>query len=97
MSAPEIGNDNVLHCPACGEIYLHHVEVEVWDRKPKTDESIVTKCSTRGATIKRKAPFFSSGRERNGMRIKFWCECCHAESVLDLVQHKGHTLMEWEG
>ena len=32
---------------------------------------------------------------RDGVAIRFWCEACPATPVLNVIQHKGDTIIEW--
>lgn len=98
MSPLKINDDGGLGCPVCGQTYLHHLEVEIWEREADADESIVTACTAGGGvSIERRSSFYNPSHRRNGMRVKFTCECCHAKPVFTLIQHKGETLMAWEG
>lgn len=95
-----------LACPSCGEEYLHHTLVEVWNR---STEDSVTGLHARvdGDTFWHddRMQGNPSGR-RDGIRISFWCEHCgpgyepgdnKLESLtLVIVQHKGNTDIHWD-
>jgi len=103
--------DSPLLCPVCHEANLHHTSVEAYFR-PEEDSPIGTMVGATShgtvtvdpqANMVRKNP----STRRNGMRIKFFCEHCHAGDptendfiseyyALVITQHKGTTYMCWE-
>lgn len=85
-----------LHCPACGGEYLHHGNVEKYDR-PEDGET--TRRTTLGERIS--MVFEPSTRSRNpsarrdGVVIEFSCEDCGETNELAISQHKGQTFVVW--
>ena len=88
-----------LLCPGCGDPYLHHTKVEVYDR----DEDAAT-----GTVITAERPWPSGesitvnvdtnksmdacpSPRRSGIRVHLVCECCGATPYIDIIQHKGCT------
>ena len=78
-------------CPYCGDHYVHHQNVEVFERiggedghsysmKPGSEDKLLTN----GNPSKR----------RNAIRIEFLGECNH-RFFMDVVQHKGVTYIEY--
>ena len=88
-------DDDSLVCPGCGETTLHHEAVTVFERSHEDGESY--------ALVMFKGAVSPAGDEtggnpsprRNGIVIRFWCECCEAIPELTLAQHKGTTLVAW--
>lgn len=88
--------ETTLKCANCEEEYTH-VRGLVWFRRGEDEEN----CSTLiadfcgQATIETKNDFNPSLR-RDGLRIIYWCECCHEFSSMNIVQHKGNTFVSKE-
>jgi hypothetical protein len=85
-----------LLCPKCGNDFLHHADVIVYDRREDADDTRVT---TIGATINvAMVPNARSGNpssRRDGLAIEFECEGCHGQFELTIEQHKGQTYLNW--
>lgn len=88
------GAPAVLRCPVCGESFLHHDIVEVFDREPDAKEGLHVTVAAVEVKVDGNMRHNPS-RRRNGLRISFWCETCNARPRLDIVQHKGSTLVCW--
>jgi hypothetical protein len=89
-------NSDWLLCPGCGFFGgLHHDRVTVFDRIREDGPSTVTEVKN-GKVIRlcHNSNNNPSSR-RDGIAIRFWCECCDAISELTIAQHKGTTEMEW--
>jgi len=87
--------DKALCCPSCGERYLHHDKVEVFERdREDADTGISVSVSKKKAKIGRSQGGNPSSR-RDGIGIRFWCETCKAIPTLAIYQHKGNTVIEW--
>jgi hypothetical protein len=93
---PDVVADPVVNCPACDGPWLHHLRVEVFDRRCEDAEDglhvAVERTQLHVDTDLTDNP---SGR-RDGVRIFFYCEWCCAIPVLNIVQHKGNTLLSWQ-
>lgn len=104
--------DGNLCCPGCGEDYLHHYMVTVYDRKeddPTTrvvtvgGPSIQHWCGPRMAInlVSHDVASERSGNpssRRDGVAIRFECELCDAGPFeLTFAQHKGVTQVKWRG
>jgi hypothetical protein len=92
-----------LHCPRCGETYLHHASVTSYDRAEDQEVTRITTVRASGAMESRSFPSIAadnpSGR-RNGVAIGFNCEMCDgyfdgATMELTVAQHKGNTFLAW--
>jgi hypothetical protein len=90
--------DESIRCPACQCEYIHHDTVTIFERKTEDApshaivvERIGQVSNITGAKAKRGNPSSC----RNGVAIRFWCECCDALSELTIEQHKGNTLLRW--
>lgn len=94
--APVYNQDLALECPSCGDTYLHHEVVEVYQRESED--------APRGLHVTVGSPAMAidtaqdgnPSRRRNGLRIRFRCEGCEAEPALVIEEHKGQTFMGWE-
>lgn len=88
----------MLQCPVCDSINLHQDTVAIYNCKE--DENIGTHVEVDWdkVTMDNKMTDNPSPR-RHGLSIHFWCEQCsenHPGSILNIYQHKGSTIMEWE-
>lgn len=79
-----------LECPACGNDYMHHDRVEIFEcgedatsglRVVVADGTVTTDTSLQGNPSSR----------RHGLRVHFWCEGCSVRSFMEISQHKGNT------
>lgn len=90
----------ILKCPHCEELYLHHGDVSVFNRHEDAEMVMATHVigspqSTMTSLVKNNDSQNPSSR-RHGMVIEFECEICHSRPKLTISQHKGHTIMEWK-
>jgi hypothetical protein len=86
--------DIELLCPACGDNYLHHDKVEVFERCGEDSETgFHATIENMRIEIDRDMAGNPSQR-RDGMKIEFYCEGCEKRSVLKIVQHKGITYQD---
>jgi hypothetical protein len=86
-----------LHCPACGDFYLHHARVDVFSRSGEdspTGMHVVV--DDAGVAIDHGTSYEDGNpsMRRDGLAIYLTCENCPAVSVLTLVQHKGNTILD---
>jgi len=79
-----------LLCPNCEGNYLHHGEVEIFECGEDAGHGIHVTVSDGKATMDTSLKGNPSSR-RHGLKINFWCEQCHAKSLLLVKQHKGNT------
>ena len=87
--------DEALCCPHCGDDYLHHKEVEVFDRLEDADVGAHV-IVMRGVARFDASMVGNPSSRRGGMRIRFYCESCAMRPYLVISQHKGQTLVFWE-
>jgi hypothetical protein len=75
---------------------LHQTSVEIFDRQEdqKTGLHVVAR---RGKQLLVDEDMSNNpSSRRQGLKINFICECCEAKvHTLNIVQHKGSTLMFW--
>ena len=86
-----------LACPNCGDSYLHHGCIEVFDRGEDakvTTRVVVDGMVTTGPRLS--AELKNPSLRRHGLRINHWCECCSHSMDLCLAQHKGNTYLYWD-
>ncbi len=86
-----------LLCPRCGDGYLHHARLVVYDRREDGPEVTVTTIDNgeaRRGTIDNKRSGNPSAR-RDGLYVEFWCEACGDGLRLNVAQHKGQTDLFW--
>jgi hypothetical protein len=95
--APLKFEDNVLLCPNCNQINLHHDKTTVFDRDEDAEVTSVTEVYG-GNPILRSLSSSVAGNpslRRDGVAIRFWCEHCSAVSEMTIAQHKGESLVAW--
>ena len=88
---PRLSCDGTLICPGCGNDYLHHGKVEVFERATEDAPSSIVVVSGDGPHEGQ-----NPSSRRNGLLIYFDCETCDAAPVLAVLQHKGQTVIEWQ-
>jgi transcription elongation factor Elf1 len=94
-------SDTAINCPHCGEMNLHQIKTEVFDRD--TEDAPIGRhvFLDKRIHIDQNMANNPSGR-RDGLRIYFFCEHCsegdfeQVACVLNIYQHKGSTFMEWD-
>ncbi len=95
--------ESLLLCPRCGEGYLHHGQITIWERTKGEDGDgfQITVDSWREIAMEAVEEKRIPGR-RNAVDIEFSCELCgdfeyepSRTITLRIQQHKGNTVMEW--
>ena len=95
---------NNIVCPNCGNGYLHHESVGIWDRGEDDVNGKNLLITGIGDWNDKPLSFrfndehgmtWNPSPRRGGIRIQFSCECCSAVPVLAIYQHKGCTIIEW--
>lgn len=102
MENEMVCSNGILKCPVCGSQCIHHFRVEIFDRREDENYGTLTivdnappeniKNLKLGTTLKD-----NPSPRRHGMKIYFSCEECPQILILDIIQHKGSTYIEWEG
>ncbi len=92
----KLDDENTLLCPACNFHYLHHCEIEIFEREEDEEKGLHITVKNRQANIQCDNLKDNPSSRRDGLIIKFWCEGCNNKSILKLSQHKGQTILEWE-
>jgi len=96
--------DDAVACPKCGEQYVHATSVDVWAREKEDGPGVITRTEVPrngGPIDKRPGAVTTSFKNvgewrRDGLQIRFACEQCgDIPQTLQIVQHKGMTLVEW--
>ena len=86
---------DILKCPSCDWSNLHHVSVEVFDRAVEDAlEGVHVRVEGTRVVVSNDQTGNPSSR-RDGLLIRFTCETCEATPILQMIQHKGSTYMEW--
>jgi hypothetical protein len=89
------GDAGLLLCPRCGEDYLHHGRVEVFDRIEDAATGLHTVADGSGVRVDHDLTGNPSSR-RHGVTVAFDCELCDTTGlVLTIAQHKGQTFLTW--
>jgi len=83
-----------LMCPYCGYNYVHHEEIEIFDRCEDEKAGLHVKIDADGAASIDMDLHNNPSPRRHGLAIKIWCEGCDAKSTLTFVQHKGMTYID---
>jgi len=78
-------------CAECGYEYIHQYRVEVFERHEDEKECLHVIIEN-GLSVDRSNKSNPSLR-RQGIRIKFYCEGCAYDTVVELLQHKGETFI----
>lgn len=88
----------ILLCPHCGDEYLHHEEVDVFNRGEDAalGQHTHVPATPNGTVVVQQDLAGNPSLRRHGIRIEHWCEGCHGRFSLCLVQHKGGTFLHWE-
>jgi DNA-directed RNA polymerase subunit RPC12/RpoP len=87
--------DDVVGCPYCGNGYLHHRDVVIYNReKEDSDQGLAVEVTPEAVTTSDNLIGNPSAR-RNGLMIYFECENCSNRYELALHQHKGRTYLHW--
>jgi hypothetical protein len=80
-----------LMCPACGCDHLHQSSAEVFFREQDAETGQAHLIAEQGILA---IPMeCNPSARRDGIRINFFCEECDYKPSLEIVQHKGYTLM----
>lgn len=104
MGLPLITDGDSTPCPNCGSPTLHQETVEVFFRQEDADDGIAV--AVQGKAVWSHDPDLipvavstsqagNPSPRRDGVAIRFWCEACPATPVLNIIQHKGDTMVEW--
>jgi len=91
------GDEYVLACPTCGNSYLHHGCVVVYQRSedaPRVLRTIIDDGIASIEWVENNRSANPSAR-RHGLSIEFNCENCGHENELTIAQHKGETFVRW--
>jgi hypothetical protein len=90
------GYANILLCPSCQSINLHHERIIAYERVE--DNPLVQRIEINGQDVRVSQVKNSAGNpsaRRHGVAIQFWCEQCHKVNELTIAQHKGETEVGW--
>jgi len=86
---------DMLMCPCCYESDIHQDKVVVeWRNEEDGDGKRITSGDERSPTIEHIKSKGLANRRHN-IYIRLWCEHCETRSYLQIVQHKGKTIMRW--
>jgi len=91
-------DDNILICPECKGINLHQDTVSVYNCYEDKDEGTHVDIDWDNISID-KSMIGNPSPRRHGLSIHFSCETCeqdHPGHILNIYQHKGSTVVEWE-
>lgn len=97
-------NDPYFHklmCPSCGESFLHHRAVRVFNRDQDEEIGLETTISDKCSRTRMSSHYDNPSLRRDGLTIDFHCEHCansdadHVVAQLCIAQHKGHTGVFW--
>ena len=90
----DAGLKSLLCCPGCGEDYLHHRTIKVFERSEDAKTGIHVVIKGENVAVDTDLAGNPSSR-RTGLLIEFYCENCLAIPVLSIEQHKGSTFIEF--
>jgi hypothetical protein len=89
-------NEWTLLCPNCGDTYLHHDKVEVFNRLQEDEESGLHVLVQNQNHASDSSMEENPSSRRDGLFVRFWCENCDAISKLTIRQHKGITFLKFD-
>ncbi len=93
--------DTAIVCCRCGSNYIHHDQVEIWERPE--DSAIGLHVAVYGSDVEdRDAAVLPSmtvdssmadnkTTRRQAIAIGLWCESCGCRSRIQISQYKGET------
>lgn len=87
-----------LLCPGCGEKYITHTQVMVYDRGEDDESTKMILVDEDGSVTEGVVPSVfarNPSQRRHGVALKFLCEVCCGEFELTIAQHKGFTELRW--
>jgi hypothetical protein len=82
-------------CPLCGERYLHHTMIEAFERSEDAEKGMHIIVSHDHVDVKYDSLAGNPSSRRHGFIVKFCCELCGGEPVMEVSQHKGETRIGW--
>lgn len=89
-----------LACPSCGYFNLHSRAVHIYNRTEDSEKGLYVRVdgNKTGITTELNG---NPSRRRHAISIEFECEHCNCYGIgplfkLNIVQHKGTTLVYWE-
>ena len=102
--------DRVIKCRHCGEDYMHHQDIDIYDRgeDDRTGMHVnLHRTQSEGYGWHDEHPKSNNlvvdgnmkdnpSMRRTGLTIDFWCENCGNITRMNIVQHKGHSFMHIE-
>lgn len=93
INASEFSGMFLLHCPRCGEDYLHQGRVDVFMRDYE-DSQTGTHVTVSGSSGAMDQDLTGNPSPRGqGLRIALECESCGPIGYLNIYQHKGCTYL----
>ena len=84
-----------LKCPVCGQSFLHHKKIEIFDREEDQKKGLHIKVEN-GVTETNTDLEGNPSRRRHGLTIQFWCEICEKKVEMSIAQHKGNTFIDFK-
>jgi hypothetical protein len=86
---------DAVDCPHCDGNNLCHESVEVFYRNGEDNaEGVHATVNPHTVTVGQSMSGNPSSR-RGGLLVHFSCETCPVKPVLEIIQHKGCTYMQW--
>ncbi len=95
LHTKEMGGEQILACPACGEDYTHIERIEVGARSEDSPAIVVQVDAITGEVLRQRLPASTDmpSRRRHWLTIFVQCEMCGATTPVTFAQHKGWTLV----
>lgn len=92
---PNYGDELILKCPVCKELYLHHHNIYIINRRNEDMDGELVFVDTNNNIIKQEIKAKDIVGRRDAMYISFYCEYCDKSYSLEIHQHKGNTCLSW--
>jgi hypothetical protein len=87
-------NETVIACVHCGSTFTHQQTVQVYEREEDAECGIYASVSAFAGGVNSCFPMEANpSPRRSGIRVTLRCEECLGYSNLEILQHKGQTLM----
>jgi len=85
-----------LLCPFCGGNFLHHVQLETFERGEDAKKGMHTVVTADHVDVKYDSLVGNPSARRHGFKVTFRCEQCNNPLTLLVLQHKGETWVGWD-
>jgi hypothetical protein len=87
-------DEKLIICEHCGSEYTHQTKTTIYEREEDAEFGKKYTINNMGFRCFNKSKLkHNPSLRRQGITIDLFCECCHNITKLNIVQHKGQTLI----